>query len=89
VFVQQLAIGIAAFSDHDGHVFPRWVGYFNVWCAALLLPAVLIPFFKTGPFAWHGIFEFWLAAAIFFGWVVVMTAVTLAAIGRQPVEEPA
>jgi len=89
VFVQQLAIGIAAFTDSAGKVFPRWVGYFNVWCAVLLLPAVLIPFFKTGPFAWHGIFEFWLAAVVFFGWVVVMTVVTLRAIGLQADEEPA
>jgi hypothetical protein len=89
VFVQQLAIGIAAFTDGEGRVFPRWVGYFNVWCAALLLPAVLIPFFKTGAFAWHGIFEFWLAAVVFFGWVVVMTVVTLRAIGTQAREEAA
>ena len=47
------------------------------------MPAVLIPFFKTGAFAWHGAMEFWLAAVVFFGWVVVMTIVMFGAIRRQ------
>jgi len=84
VMVQQLSIGIAVLADHEQKVFPRWAAYFNFWCAVLLLPAVLIPFFKTGPFAWHGIFEFWLAAVVFFGWIVVMTVLLLKA-GRAGV----
>lgn len=39
-------------------VFRRWVGYLNIWAALLLAPAVLIYFFKTGPFAWNGILVF-------------------------------
>lgn len=83
VFVQQLSIAIAIIAGGDQKVYPRWVAYFNAWAAVLLIPAVLIPFFKTGPFAWHGIFEFWLAATVFCGWVVVMTVATLGAIKRQ------
>lgn len=78
---QMAIVGIATFLDHDQHVFPRWFGYFNVWCVVLLFPAVLIPFFKSGAFAWQGIFEFWLAALVFFGWMTVMTIVLARAIG--------
>ena len=50
----------------------------------LLLPAVLLPFFKTGPFAWHGIFQFWLAALVFFGWMAVMSVMLIKAVRAQP-----
>jgi hypothetical protein len=81
--VQQLAIAVAVFSDPAERAYPRWVGYVNAWCAVLLLPAVLLPFFKSGPFAWQGILEFWLAGVVFFGWVVVMSIATIGAIRRQ------
>lgn len=86
VLVQMLSIGVAVFGGGEQRVFPRWVGYFNCWAALLLMPAVLIPFFKTGPFAWHGVFEFWLAAIVFFGWVVVMTVMVIRAIQSQEPE---
>jgi hypothetical protein len=81
---QMASIALAVFSDDAEAVFPRWVGYLNLWCVVLLFPAVLIPFFKTGPFAWHGIFQFWLAALIFFGWMAVMSVMLLKAVRTQP-----
>jgi hypothetical protein len=87
VMVECLSIGIAILAGGDQKVMPRWAGYFNMWCAVLLVPAVLIPFFKTGPFAWQGVFEFWLAALVFFGWIVVMTVVAYQAISRQAATE--
>jgi hypothetical protein len=83
VLVQALAIGIAIITGGDQDVMPRWAAYFNFWIAVLLFPAVLIPFFKTGAFAWQGAAEFWLAAGVFFGWVVVMTVVVNGAVKRQ------
>lgn len=83
VMVQCLSIAVAVLTNPEQRVFPRWVAYFNLWCAFLLLPGSLIPFFKSGPFAWHGILEFWLAAAVFFGWLIVMTTVLLGAVRRQ------
>jgi hypothetical protein len=83
VLVQQLALATAVFGHPGQTIFPRWVGYFNVWCALLLVPAVLLPFFKSGPFAWHGILEFWLAGIVFFGWILVMTYATFGAIKQQ------
>jgi hypothetical protein len=69
---QMLMVGLAVLSGL-AQGLPRWLGYFNLWCVLLLLPAVLLPFFKHGPFAWHGLFEFWLAAVLFFGWITVMS----------------
>jgi len=58
--VQNVAIGVAVLRDKSG-VFPRWIGFLNLWVALAFVPDVLAYFFKTGPFAWNGVFVFWLA----------------------------
>jgi hypothetical protein len=81
---QALTIGIAIFSDEsDEPVFPRWAGFFNCWVAAIFLPAGLIPFFKSGPFAWHGLFGLWLPVLVFGAWILIMSFLVLGAIKRQ------
>ena len=52
-------------------VFPRWFAFFNFWSALLLIPASMITYFKTGPFAWNGILGFYLGVAIFTLWCLV------------------
>jgi hypothetical protein len=75
------ALALAIFHDRSPQpVFPRWIGYFNVWVALLLLPASMIIFFKTGPFAWTGVIGFWIPAAVFGVWYIVMTVFVLRAI---------
>ncbi|MBV1930997.1 MAG: hypothetical protein KUG71_04705 [Porticoccaceae bacterium] len=83
-FVQNIVIGLAIFADKaDAPVFPRWLGYFNIWVAILLVPGGLITFFKTGPFAWDGILAFWLPLVIFFAWFLVMFQMLLKNIKQQ------
>ena len=84
LMAQMLCVAVAVFLDPDEAVFPRWLGYVSAWCAVLLLPAVLLPFFKDGPFAWHGLFQFYLAAAIFFGWFAAMSTGLIRAIKAEP-----
>ena len=83
LMAQMIIVAAAVFLDEAEEVFPRWIGYVSAWAAVLLLPAVLIPFFKEGPFAWHGIFQFWLAATLFFGWFAVMSVALVRAISRE------
>lgn len=84
--VQLLAVGFAVLGDRVAvPVFPRWVGFFNIWVAVLFLPGGLIPFFKSGPFAWNGLFGFWVPAIAFFGWFLTMTMVMRRSIKRQSV----
>jgi len=85
--VQNIAIGVCAFQDPTGKVFPRWLGYFNIWVALLFLPAALLYFFKTGPFAWDGVFVFWVPLSIFGAWFFVMFFVTRKAILDQAAGE--
>jgi hypothetical protein len=76
--VSYLAIGVVSLGDTSRTpVFPRWIGWLNIWMAVLALPAALTPFFFTGPFAWNGLFTFWLSAACYGVFVVVMSATLL------------
>ncbi len=57
VIVQNTSIAVCVFCDAEERVFPRWVGYFNIWVAIGFIPGALIVFFKTGPFAWNGLMK--------------------------------
>ena len=86
VVIQCLAVGLAILGDRGAVlVYPRWLGYFNLWLSFLLLPGSLITFFKTGPFAWNGLFTFWMPLSLFGLWYVVMIVATTGAIRRQAV----
>jgi hypothetical protein len=90
LFGQLIPLALAVFNDHRTNpVFPRWLGYFNLWTAVFLLPANLLIFFKTGPFAWNGIFGFWIPAAVFGLWYLVMSRVMLKAIQGEAEEQRA
>lgn len=83
-FLQNLCIGFATLSDQRAQpVFPRWVGYFNLWAAALFIPGCLITFFKTGPFAWNGLLAFWIPAGVFGPWFWITAWAVIRAARRQ------
>ncbi|MDB5968355.1 MAG: hypothetical protein JWQ90_805 [Hydrocarboniphaga sp.] len=88
--VQCLALAAAILLDKaETPVFPRWSGYFNVWIALLFVPGAVAVFFKTGPFAWNGIFPWWIPFASFGTWFVVMFAVLHRILRRQSLAVPA
>ena len=71
--VQVAAFGVGILSDPSKRpLFPRWLGYYNLWLAIIFAPGAIIAFFKTGPFAWTGLLTFWLPAGAFFTWFIVM-----------------
>lgn len=75
--LQVFMLGIAIFNDKSASpVFPRWFGWFNLWIGVAFLPGGLLGLFKTGPFAWNGLFCYWLGLAAFGLWFAV-TAVLL------------
>jgi hypothetical protein len=69
--VQNVAIGVAILNDKR-QTLPRWVGYVNFWIAFSFLPDPLAFFFHSGPFAWRGIFIFWLALTTYSVFLLVM-----------------
>jgi hypothetical protein len=88
--IQNASIAIAVFTDKRAEpVFPRWIGYMNIWVATLFLPSGMVLFFHHGPFSWNGIFTFWLAATVFGAWFILMVIYMLKAINKQAAEEAA
>lgn len=64
--VQNFAFSYAILSqDEKQQLFPRWLAYVNVWAPITFTPGVLLPFFRSGPFAWNGVFVFWIPATTF------------------------
>ena len=69
------AFGFAVLADSRSRpIFPRWSGYASLWAAVLFVPAQMAIFFKHGPFAWDGLFPFWVAFTVFTAWVLVAAA---------------
>jgi hypothetical protein len=66
--------GIAILLDRRAQpVFPRWLGYFNLWCALMFTPGTFNVFFHSGPLAWNGIIAWYLPVAVFAIWLVVIS----------------
>ena len=70
--IQCLVVGFAIFGAAK-EVWPRWLGYFNVWCAFIFAAGGLVVLFKDGVFAWNGLLAFWLVAVFFGVWFLVMS----------------
>ena len=85
--IQNVAIGVAILND-SRQTLPRWMGYLNFWVAFLFIPDVLAFFFHSGPFAWRGIFVFWLALAAYSVFLIVMGVMLRRAILQSPDMEP-
>jgi hypothetical protein len=64
-------------------IYPRWAGYLGLVLGLGQSSASLLIYVKTGPFAWNGIFSWWLPATEFFLWFAVITALTIKAIKKQ------
>lgn len=73
--VQAAVMAAAILADRSAiPAFPRWTGYACLWVAAGSFTSVLIIFFKTGPFAWAGLFGFWIPFGMFGVWIGALSA---------------
>lgn len=85
--LQAVVIGIAVLRDDRSRpVFPRWAGYLNLWVAVMFMPGTITVFFKDGPFAWNGLFVWYMPLTVFFIWMVANTVLLLKAISAQEAE---
>jgi len=81
---QMVPLTVMALTKNDPlSPFPRWFGYFNIWVALMFEFGVagFIP--RSGPFAWDGLFVFWIPLTLFGIWVPTMVVLMLKALKRQ------
>jgi hypothetical protein len=73
---QCMFLAIAIYLDQQAEpVFSSWVGWFNVAVAVALVPAGFAGLAHSGPFAWDGVFGFWIKNVAIALWIVVMSVV--------------
>jgi hypothetical protein len=86
--LQMLVVGIAILRDGRAEpILPRWLGYLSLWAGILLCPGSVLVFFHDGPFAWNGIFAWWIPAVVFVTWIGSITVMLLKAISREERED--
>jgi len=82
--------GIAILSDKaERPLYPRWSGYLSVCMGFIQVSAAVLIFFKAGPFAWNGLFPWYIPFTDFFAWFVVITVLTIRAINKPGYEAAA
>ena len=78
--VWALAAGVAILLDRRARpVFPRWSGYYSILVALSFFPGFMGLFFKSGAFAYNGLFPWWIPTLMFFVWALMMTPLTIRA----------
>lgn len=87
VIVQIACFGVAILiDDREEPIFPRWSGYFMLWVCLLLSPTALCVFFKDGPFAWNGLFAFWVPLTTYAAWMLISFWLLRTAIDQEQAE---
>ncbi len=87
---QIIAAAIVLLRDkREKPLVPAWVCWWGFVTVASFFPVSLIPFFKTGPFAFHGMFNFWIAFPTWYIWIVSMSIFIIKAVNRIQIEDGA
>lgn len=72
--LQSVALGVAILRDRrETPLFPSWVAWVCFLTAVTYVPLVGVPFFDSGPFAWHGLINFWAVFVMFFVMILVVS----------------
>lgn len=80
---QFVAFGTAFLLDKRAEpLIPRWMCWFSYAMACTLLLALLTPFFHRGPFAWHGLFTYYVGLGGYFLWILMACYYVLKAVTR-------
>ncbi|KRB80397.1 hypothetical protein ASE01_02690 [Nocardioides sp. Root190] len=86
--LQSVAIGVAILRDRRTvSLYPRWFAYLSFFTAFCYVPLTVMPFVKTGLFAWHGGISFWVVFVEFFVFTALGTWFTWKALHRLEAED--
>lgn len=83
------ALAVSMLSDRrTDPVFPRWLGYFNLWTTFMFTPGSFCVFFKDGPFAYNGLLAWYMPVTVFGIFLILNMVYLLRAVGREHEQEP-
>jgi hypothetical protein len=82
--IEMVATGIVELMDQRPRpMIPRWLTWFTFFGALALLGAAGPAFFKSGPFAYHGLLAFYLPMVIWAAYLVLTTFYMLRELKRE------
>jgi hypothetical protein len=82
---QNVALAVVCLTQKidDKSPFPRWLGYLTLWAAFTIEVGVAAFLPKTGPFAWNGLFVYWVPIVMYGTWYTAVCVNLLNALKRQ------
>jgi hypothetical protein len=73
-FVQEFALGLCVLVCKSRQtIFPRWLAFYAMCSATTMFPVLMVVFFRTGPFAWTGLFGIYLPLSLYAIWFHLVT----------------
>ena len=86
IWLQCIPIAIISFSSANSEkysAFPRWTGWLTLFQTFCGCAPILALVFNSGPFAWNGVFAFYIPLTTYLVWYLVLSFNMLRAIGYQ------
>ncbi len=82
--VEFLVLGLGMLLDRQPTpTFPRWFGYLSIFLALDFFGGGFIVLTHTGPFAWNGIFAYYVPFGLFFVWVGIAVVYLSRSVTRE------
>jgi hypothetical protein len=89
IVLQVTVFGVAVLLDRrESPVFPRWLGYYNLWVALMLLPGTFNVFYQTGPLSRNGIIAWYIPLTVFATWLLITSFYLSRAVDTMADDEP-
>jgi hypothetical protein len=82
-YMVALVVVILGSDQNAPSPFPRWFAYLTVWVALITEVGAVGFLTKVGPFAWNGLFIFWLPFGVGFAWMFLLAFLLLRDLNRQ------
>jgi hypothetical protein len=84
-----MVFGVAILLDRrERPVFPRWLGYYNLWVALMFLPGTFNVFYQSGPLSRNGIIAYYIPLTVFATWLVITSLYLSRAVDTMEDDEP-
>ena len=89
IVLQVTVFGVAILMDRrERPVFPRWLGYYNLWVALMFLPGTFNVFYESGPLSRNGIIAWYIPLIVFATWLVITSFYLSRAVDTMADDEP-
>jgi hypothetical protein len=89
IVLQVTVFGVAILLDRrERPVFPRWLGYYNLWVALMFLPGTFNVFYQDGPLSRNGIIAWYIPLTVFASWLLITSFYLSRAVDTMADDEP-